>query len=106
EPGGLIDFRAAGYALLGEKAAADHEMGSDLLTHPADHLQWQAHAALQVTSIPIRATVRARKKGSHRVGVRKMELDAIEPGLAGTAGRACEQTWKLGGQVPDVGQVS
>src|SRR6185437_483932 len=80
EIGGVLEPAAARDALLGEETAADREAAADPRARRAIDLDRQADAVLARPAIAVLARIRRRKEGGHGVGVRVMELGAVEAG--------------------------
>ncbi len=92
EISGVRDAAAARDAVVGEKAAADDVIAADAPPHRGEHFERQADAVLARPAIAVRAHVRGREEGRHGVGMRLMQLDAVEPRRARAPRRIGEES--------------
>ncbi len=105
EPPTPLDAAACFDGLVAEEARADAPVAADLAAHRLVDLERQPQPRLGRAAVAVRAPVGAGEERRHRVGVRVVQLDAVEAGLARAASRLREQVGQHARQFFDVGEV-
>jgi len=105
ECGRVVERRSAVDAVLRKEAAADDVVGADLGAHALEDLERQAHAVFARAAVTVVARVQRRQERRHRVGVRVVQLDAVESRFARPAGGGGEQAGQHARQFADVRQL-
>jgi len=84
-----------------QEPAAQDEVRPRLLAHRTHHFQRQAHAVGKAAAVGVAASVGDGEERGHGVGVREVELHAVEAARARAAGGGGEPA----GDAADLGQV-
>ena len=105
EPDRVVQSAAAFHDVVAEVADAHDVVAADPLADRGEGLQRQSHPVLARAAVAVGPRVQAREERRHRVGVRVVQLDAVEAGLAGAPGRFGEEGGKHPRQLADVVEV-
>src|SRR2546423_778105 len=90
---------------VAEEAHANTVIRADPPAYLAVDFERQPHTVLAPPAITIRSRVGGTQERGHRVGVRVVQLDAIEAGLAGAHGGSGEDAGQYVWQLANVRQV-
>ena len=105
EIAGVLHRAPALDTFLGQKTAAERVIRADCFTHGGNDFQRQPRAPLERTAITVLARIGARQKRRHRIGVRVVQLDAIEARNFRAQGGGCEEIGQHVRQVADMREL-
>jgi hypothetical protein len=105
ESSGFLNSGAAIDGLVAEHPKADDVLARDRGARGGEHLERRAQTPFERASVAVLAGVRRGQQRGHRVGVRVVQLDAVEPRALGPARGVGEERRELLGQRADVREV-
>ncbi len=105
EPRGLLGTEAALDDLVPEVADPDAVPRSHPRPHRRQDLPREPHAVLPRSPVAVGPEVERGEERGHRVGVGVVQLDAVEPRLAGAGRRVGEEPGERLRKIPHVGDV-
>ena len=93
----VVEGQAAIGVLIARDADVDDKVLAAALANLGDDLEQEAHAGVERAAVLVGALVveRSQKAAEHTVGVRRMDLDAIDTGLLHTHGSVAKLMRKL-----------